>query len=350
MTEVLSFEPLDVRPPIQALEWRFYKYAEVSASGTEKPRLRAMTQQEASMALIAISDHLTVEHEDFHFDTIPAPENAEAYIDASTTFVESISGHTTDAPVAWKADLGTLNAHYDTHTHEVAVKLNPTYHDDQARDMEITGLLVHEKMHETAKDTIHQIVIKKELENGSNVFDVSSAIGMQVVKIMKEGEDFIAEEQGMFLEEAFVEQAAAKWRKQAYPDRPFGNDMWTAEEFPPLPFKYFSSSVPIINGDKYLVESSLVAAGAIAAHTLELLDAYTDVDLFELMLEARKPENHAEAKRNFIQALNAIQPGLYKLLRETPYTLEGFNLTHDAVKADVINGTYFRNKHPIETT
>ena len=83
-----------------------------------------------------------------------------------------------------------------------------------------------------------------------------------------------------------------------------------------------------------------VAPSAVAAHTLNLLSTQTGVDLFELMLEARDPKHQAEAKRKFIKALNSLKPGIYKYLREIPYTEEAFLEAYNTIDDDIKNGRY----------
>lgn len=48
------------------------------------------------------------------------------------------------------------------------------------------------------------------------------------------------------------------------------------------------------------------------------------VDLYELMCQARQPEHKAEAKKAFIQAIDSVEDGLYRKLRELQYTNEDF--------------------------
>lgn len=189
-----------------------------------------------------------------------------------------------------------------------------------------TAVLVHELAHSTAENRYAFIVdtpdgdgIQREFTFGMRVVDVRNG----VVNVM-----------GDFFEEAFAEMSAGKYRSRTVPAFQMYSDLtFSVSTGETVRAKYTNPNSPELPD----IQTFQAVSSAFAADAVDSMSAYLNCDLYSLMQRARKDETSAEAKREFIKAINSIHPDLYRKLRDVPYTKEGFIAGHQLVER-AING------------
>lgn len=164
----------------------------------------------------------------------------------------------------------------------------------------------------------------------------ASAKGVRTVIIMEDGTDpqsfeqvglekgrftgnvsepFVVE--GEFFSEAFAEETAMRCRQNDAPSQDreathlgfLGHDVWLSNEY----------IYRTMDGKPYLIGTA-----AMAAHTLSRLSELSGKDLYQLMIDANEPEKRAKLQREIICAIESVEKGLYKKLRQAEYTPDSF--------------------------
>jgi hypothetical protein len=135
---------------------------------------------------------------------------------------------------------------------------------------------------------------------------------------------------GSFFEEGFAEYAGGLYTRYREGDgEPIPLVSFKgapSKELPPH-YEFSISKEPIGGPDGYAME--LLAWGLEKNHILSANN------FVSVLLETRRAETAAGARREFIQAMEKFHPGLYKLLRDLPYNRENWqkalNLVHALV-------------------
>lgn len=261
----------------------------------------------------------------------------------ATDFVETSTGlPTADVPITW--DLSREGGVFRTDVPSIEIEKPEIMPITLLRYRQLLALAVHEKAHETGIFTRKALsFISRNAGNGEVIIDEVFLTGMCTLNLMDEGEIVI----GNFFEEAFAESTAMRWNdeyclRENVPGYADCREMkWRAGLLDSvlLPRKYFMAADYNTEGfypEGLSPSDSSIFTPSIAAYGLELLNGCTEVDLYQLIVDARKPGLEASAKREFIKAVNAIQPGLYAKLRNLEYTTEdftkGLRLIQNAIK------------------
>lgn len=179
--------------------------------------------------------------------------------------------------------------------------------------------LVHEQAHSTAvttrKVTLIDIVPSDDSDETWAITKSAISVGMQKNKIQYDRGNNTVEmtKQNCFLEEAFAEETASRYRASLHKNNNTTvevacEDSATRE----MPVHYFS----IGESDPSHVQW---VASAFAAHAVHLLSEHSGIDMYDLMILSRDPKYEVEAKRDIVQAIERVEKGLYRTLREMPY-------------------------------
>jgi hypothetical protein len=240
--------------------------------------------------------------------------------DTARAFVESTIGPTPVGDIFWQPNLthdGLWGSHdiYSGATY-VAEREYPS---EDLRYMHEMAVLVHEFAHATGDTNAMSVIETHKDTGGDKHFDVLPRFGMFVNKIEKSGDRLVTETQGVFFEEAFAEETAARWRESFSPLS--ANKGLTATiNDREMPIRYIDFA-PTLGGSGY---DLLYNYPAYAAHAIELVSQITGTDLYKLMVEARSSDNPSEAKKAFIKTIDSLKTGLYRELSALEYTEADF--------------------------
>lgn len=271
-------------------------------------------------------------------DTEPTPEMQALYNDARE-FVEAETGYDLSDVELLRTILNESNgmiAGYNQMSDTIQIfkldldKDDPLYEYDKECAAEV---LVHELMHATAIGNLKVLnVCTKNRPRNVAVSAGQSSFDMRHAAL----ENFIHNYDsdirlGQFFEEGFADEGAARWREHKL-GKLKGTQSFSVSKTPSLPHRFIT--LPKDCG----IDINLVAKSApvYAAAGLYFLSAYTHVDIYDLMIQARDPAREAEAKRKIIATIEGVKKGLYAKLRDAPYSNEGFASAYQEV-IDVIN-------------
>lgn len=198
--------------------------------------------------------------------------------------------------------------------------------------------LVHERAHTSGIATQKVVVLKEDnLNNHTNHF---VTVNGQTIVDLRSGysttERFVIKNE--FLEEAFAEETAARYRDMVHNSASHefrGQTVMYLNQLIWLPEKYISR-----DETRYHFSDS-----ALPAYLVDLISTYTGVDIYSLMINTRDPHLEAASKRKIVQTINSIQPKLYEKLRNTPYEKQSFLDTFTEVYK-VLSGIDIDNLQP----
>lgn len=270
-----------------------------------------------------------------HIDTEPTIEQQRLFDDARL-FVEELSGYDLSdvtLKMAVGGARGSQTAKYSPLDNAVYFygdfstgESNP---ETDYNEYIVQGLFVHELMHATNRNNYKIVGIR----SSSNAMQLQPVSGLSRVDMRgpilevfgtSDGEDIRT---GKFFEEAFAEEAAARWREEN--GEYAGEDIYhfSSPLTPDMPRRY------VCDRSRFVKEGTGagISWSAYCTEALRQISIYTDVDLFELMLAARDPSKEASAQRKIAQAVESVQKGLYVTLRETNYTSVAFINTYEKV-------------------
>lgn len=272
-------------------------------------------------------------------ETTPELQN---YFSVAKQFVEQLTGYDLSAVKLYGALSPDPNysMYYSLYDQAVHSNLDTTTselqkYDEELRTRVLTTMLVHELVHATGIGSQTYITIESPDEllyltasGGMTLTDMRKAS----VKTFVENEGLVPLKVGTFFEEAAAEEAASLWREANVP-----NAKETADEIfdfgrhsglPTLPSRFIDVPVGEYNNVRLTI-SAYTAAGIYA------ISNFTNIDIFQLMVESRNPDHAAVAKRKIIQAVESIQPGLYPTLRDTPYDKDAFTDSYELIIAAI---------------
>ncbi len=171
----------------------------------------------------------------------------------------------------------------------------------------------HECAHAASTKGARTVIV---MENGAGPYAYEQ-VGLQKARFTGDAtEPFVVE--GGFFAEAFAEETAMHCRQN---EAPLHDNEGTHLLLPnqyniQLPNKYIYKSQ---GGQPYFI-----ATAAIAAHTLSRLSKLSGKDLYQLMIDANMPEKQAASQREIICAIESVEKGLYKKLRQAEDTVDSF--------------------------
>lgn len=206
------------------------------------------------------------------------------------------------------SDNQLMRAFYDAPTHTILyAPLDPD--STFASDATLEAILVHEFTHSTIAPSLSAWDFVDE-EGGHNI---SYATPHEVTAPhYGHGGDH-------FFEEALAEEIANRWRTQFDP-RPQGN---------------VDSKVSMANhSSQYGYSCPMYSTEAVRT-----LGHYSGVDLFQLLIDARRPDQQERASATLKQVVDAIEPDLYELLISARYSYEdftdGLDIVHQAIRTSI---------------
>lgn len=280
----------------------------------------------------------------------PAPEHHRYIEGEARVFVAELTGAPVIAPVFWipndKSEGFVGVSHILTGAiSAVDVRRIPGTEmvSSHYAWMANTSNLVHEMMHHTGLQTRKIIGI---LDDATKRIDIAAKSGVSCLRIRHDANAPRVYPNGLFFEEACAEEAAAKWREYVEPVRSQCDERHTypldAHSYPALPWRYLQTSQALgEESENDDIVSYGFSASAYCSEAMRLISDFTGMDIFDLMLKARNPENEVWAKRQIIQTIEGVQPGLYKKLRDLEYGIdsfiEGYMEVRSAIGARAIN-------------
>lgn len=245
------------------------------------------------------------------------PERRHIEQDAKS-FVRNEVGVEPMGDVFWryKYDLDCSGMHHDvTGTNHIA-NIRNTYNEHLSYMIEMSTL-IHEFTHSTGNN--HEIGV---FESKRGKLGVTSNLGMVTVRILRRNGSLQFKRSGDFFEEAFAEEVAARWREG------FAADFWkyTIGNFVSddidLPRRFTDYDYTRRSGR---AGTYVYKEAALATMTLDILSEKSGVDLYKIMKKMRQnPRKKVKHKRKFIQSIESVEPGLYRRLRDTPYSEKDF--------------------------
>lgn len=203
---------------------------------------------------------------------------------------------------------------------------------------ELIATLVHELMHATAQGNARLLTLAHEGAKSSiHLVDGVASVDLRIPSLQmdrdSDGGDKI--NVNSFIEEAFAEEGAARWRKEAIEEVRQNGDKTSRllgrDDLPPIPYRYIDAYEPY----RAKLIHYHIADAAYPAMSIRALSDYTGVDLFQLILESRDPSKNASSRRALARTVESVQKGLYKILRDTPDTSESMDFSSREVFAAI---------------
>ncbi len=318
--EKLPVLPMQEARPMHANEFAMY---DIDLNETPSRIRRVNATAEAAMRT-SLGKYIHSSLETIGTRSIEQPSDAEMIVATATEYVERMIGIRPDCPVYWTGGLDDITADGTYNSTEGVVQMvEAPYQSDFIRYIDLCSLAIHEKTHETGIATRKGYAVRM-LKDGEMIGRrVLTVTGPLKNKVNNHSAEELCGGVGHFFEEAFAEETAARWREEVITDLPSRIDRISEKDFDKrmpgrylhIPAEHISLSVPIL---------PKVAAPSIAAYSMDLLSDISGVDFYDVMVKSRHPETEVEAKRTLVQSLNNVQPGLYRYLRDLPYSRKGF--------------------------
>lgn len=250
----------------------------------------------------------------------PAPE-VVAVNDSILQFIEATIGDTARSGIYGMPDAYRPTSLGFTTPMLGAVAIRPPLQGAGARQaITMKAALAHEYAHTTALPTRKIIVIDhlttyEESGETTSTPHESISFGMQKDKISYDRVNNTIElsTKNYFFEEAFAEETASRYRAMLYTH----NDTHLASlcedgKIRSMSIRYFSI-------DERDPSRLCLINSTFAAHALHLLSEHSGTDLYDLLVLSRDPAYEVAAKRGIVQALESVDKGLYRTLRDMPY-------------------------------
>lgn len=266
------------------------------------------------------------------------PEDLDNAYRAAQNFVTHLTGYdTSDVYLDYRTSRGHEKASgtYGPFEHCVGYYADQTDDVADPADKSIisSSVFVHELMHSTGVDTAEQFV--HHASDGRPYYFATNGMTLADMRSSKLPSQEVSSRKNLFFEEAFAEEGAARWREILRSDDVslprfaalFAGERREVEQS-------FVEEYRDIDG----LTTRLTASAALPAQSIRELSRHTGVDLFGLMSDARDPDMQSAARRELVHAIDSIQPGLYRSLRELEYTdedfVKGYDLVTEAIAAD----------------
>lgn len=215
----------------------------------------------------------------------------------------------------------TVNTNYNAITYPVMGNIATDMCLSEAEGSDwnrFTSQMVHERTHSTYLASRQAVLINKFEPNEAPYAYPTCIGGMKKYRktLNKETGELKLGPVGEFFEEGLAEYTASQYRAQDF-NHPnallsIASNDGTRRKFP---IRYFSFEP--YPSQRYSISSSIYPA-----YALELLSECAGTNLYDLMALSRDPNYEVEAKREIVQAIESVEKGLYRKLRDLPYPNE----------------------------